>query len=189
MREWQQFPRELISTHAPREGSDYGCTGQPNEGVNFYPRSPRGERPRWRSSRFGSSDFYPRSPRGERPARPWRSASPLVFLPTLPARGATQAGVKGVDGIVISTHAPREGSDPLYVFHGRLRPLISTHAPREGSDLGRGLGSGILPPFLPTLPARGATLAEAEYLRQTNISTHAPREGSDSRPVSRVWTG
>ena len=102
----------------------------------------------------------------------------LLFLSTLPARGATpsrralrtgatyfyprsprgerQGACKfRVFGKSISIHAPREGSDAV----GRIKfdpPLISIHAPREGSD--------ILRPFYPG----------GDY-----ISIHAPREGSD----------
>ena len=79
-----------------------------------------------------------------------------LFQPTLPARGATAATARNVDDGVISTHAPRTGSDALSaVFSGvsenfnprsphgeRLTfspptsPIssISTHAPRTGSD-------------------------------------------------------
>ena len=35
----------LISIHAPREGSDRFFQYCPHCGANFYPRSPRGERP------------------------------------------------------------------------------------------------------------------------------------------------
>ena len=56
-----------ISIHAPREGSD--C--------------PAGCPPRRRH------DFYPRSPRGERPSVPCCPPYRLGFLSTLPARGAT----------------------------------------------------------------------------------------------------
>ena len=57
--------------------------------INFYPRSPRGER-LWDSGhRVYVADFYPRSPRGER-----RSGVGYWYSPSL-----------------ISIHAPREGSD------------------------------------------------------------------------------
>ena len=59
--------RFLISIHAPREGSD---------------RSRRSGRRMYR-------DFYPRSPRGERLALGFTSRQALLFLSTLPARGAT----------------------------------------------------------------------------------------------------
>ena len=104
--------------------------------MNFYPRSPRGERPQAvllpllegvisiHAPREGSdpvsygllktlSHFYPRSPRGERHHRPAES----------PRRRD------------ISIHAPREGSDSL-------------------SDVTETLQSFL---FLSTLPARGAT--------------------------------
>ena len=57
----------LISIHAPREGSDAGCTSSPIPVFYFYPRSPRGER--------------------RVPAK-W-CGRPDLFLSTLPARGAT----------------------------------------------------------------------------------------------------
>ena len=123
-----------ISIHAPREGSDdlwrqwrddvriflstlpaRGATRQPPllaGGLrNFYPRSPRGERPIDPPNDAGYIDFYPRSPRGERP---------------------TSCKVtEGLNGI--SIHAPREGSDhPVFAAMGAIH--ISIHAPREGSD-------------------------------------------------------
>ena len=57
---------------------------------DFYPRSPRGERPLCEMTRATSTQhFYPRSPRGERLCC-WRlSVKPKQFLSTLPARGAT----------------------------------------------------------------------------------------------------
>ena len=66
---------QVISIHAPREGSDLHSvrTGSPNR--HFYPRSPRGERPAATPTLCTRiSYFYPRSPRGERP-RPKRMSS------------------------------------------------------------------------------------------------------------------
>ena len=57
----------------------------------------------------------------------------VLFQSTLPARGATQLPTDSGDGIRISIHAPREGSDvELATLCGAA--LISIHAPREGSD-------------------------------------------------------
>ena len=100
------------------------------------------------------------------------------FLSTLPARGATCQRVTQSCGVLISIHAPREGSDTPnmgLVFDGG----ISIHAPREGSDCcntrRRRKGGDFYPrsprgerqevvatregteKFLSTLPARGAT--------------------------------
>ena len=124
----------VISIHAPREGSDPKRPTKSRKRSNFYPRSPRGERPSYfitltyteeflstlpargatalamRLAQYGQ-DFYPRSPRGERPPS---------SLSSLYQRG-------------ISIHAPREGSDPVTVLPFFVHD-ISIHAPREGSD-------------------------------------------------------
>ena len=62
-------------------------------------------------------------------------SAPLMveFLSTLPARGATEAGRVYELSVLISIHAPREGSD-LLAHPAPDRKLISIHAPREGSD-------------------------------------------------------
>ena len=64
-----------------------------------------------RKSALRTANFYPRSPRGERPQRREIVDTIVAFLPALPARGATI----DTDGLsyefTISTRAPREGSD------------------------------------------------------------------------------
>ena len=61
------------------------------------------------------------------------SRAAVVFLSTLPARGATAFRVRSGAVRAISIHAPREGSDRA---DAPLLPAdqISIHAPREGSD-------------------------------------------------------
>ena len=79
----------------------------------------------------------------------------------------------------ISIHAPREGSD-LTLEEIMLRTeRISIHAPREGSDDNQLLAFCNRPPFLSTLPARGATRTRWRMQYCFPISIHAPREGSD----------
>ena len=103
-----------------------------------------------------------------------------IFQPTLPARGATRRQPKTDGVLLISTHAPRTGSDDAAgtsasaselnfnprsphgerrgaVLQRNLPRLISTHAPRTGSDMPVGGFSAISSTFQPTLPARGAT--------------------------------
>ena len=79
---------------------------------DFYPRSPRGERHKVDGICFAFGNFYPRSPRGERRCHLQKS---LLFL-------------------VISIHAPREGSDGTGALTVGNLQVISIHAPREGSD-------------------------------------------------------
>ena len=57
--------------------------------------------------------------------------------------------------------------------------VISIHAPREGSDAGRNYNAGPGLEFLSTLPVRGATHGKRIVNSVLDISIHAPREGSD----------
>ena len=121
---------------------------------NFYPRSPRGERPPFIraldiSKRFlstfpargatadpsrrppGWPYFYPRSPRGERLVAAGRlTKAQVAFLSTLPARGATRPSASCGDPIVISIHAPREGSDKSHWLALRTNRNFYPRSPR-----------------------------------------------------------
>ena len=122
-----------ISTHAPRTGSDSIIDYQSAGFTDFNPRSPHGERQR-RSERFqlvristhaprtGSDcfarclvvlivNFNPRSPHGERLDKRLAIKGRIRFQPTLPARGATKNAAQTGKELMISTHAPRTGSD------------------------------------------------------------------------------
>ena len=55
-----------ISIHALREEGDDELAFELQEAENFYPRPPRGGRPRTRSSSWSITNFYPRPPRGGR---------------------------------------------------------------------------------------------------------------------------
>ena len=103
--------------------------------AHFYPRSPRGERRSAVGQSLFGAHFYPRSPRGERPLGiPIRPVT-AQFLSTLPARGATAGKPPDCDStILISIHAPREGSDSYSPLEDSQLHPISIHAPREGSD-------------------------------------------------------
>ena len=55
----------FLSTLPARGATQFVLTDQrPKQ--NFYPRSPRGERPAEIGEAAATLDFYPRSPRGER---------------------------------------------------------------------------------------------------------------------------
>ena len=130
-----------------------------------------------------AAHFNPRSPHGERPSSIAAISASLIFQPTLPARGATNLHSVFQKGTIISTHAPRTGSD-LSGRRGARDCPISTHAPRTGSDYMLPMSSQPPPrhfnprsphgerlhtlldnsqfdAFQPTLPARGATAALA----------------------------
>ncbi|MFA6948592.1 MAG: hypothetical protein WCQ72_06400, partial [Eubacteriales bacterium] len=83
--------------------------------ANFNPRSPRGER-RYGILRLVVCKMYfnPRSPRGERREPSVITDAAKEFQSTLPARGATRFAVMIGDNLIISIHAPREGSDSRF---------------------------------------------------------------------------
>ena len=107
-----------------------------------------------------------------------------VFQSTLPVRGATGRRRSGRAEIVISIHAPREGSDPLYEPEPMEVILeFQSTLPVRGA-------TGTQPPlevlavrFQSTLPVRGATWRAIGKALDKAISIHAPREGSDAGPI------
>ena len=198
---------KIISTHAPRTGSDCRRCRSTFRRNYFNPRSPHGERPvaapaalhgaiSTHAPRTGSDCSLPCSThRSFISTHAPRTGSDdhgqlvfhceRLFQPTLPARGATGNELDMERCDTISTHAPRTGSDnhnsrSSYTCH------ISTHAPRTGSDPDCRFRheAGV---FQPTLPARGATRRKPSQTSSCDISTHAPRTGSDHQPRIKAF--
>ena len=196
-----------ISIHAPREGSDgRGRTGRPDRPISIH--APReGSDGRRFSALYLLPDFYPRSPRGERPHSEGFASRSRSFLSTLPARGATGGVLKRhrkeahfyprsprgerrkiiIDTIAywrISIHAPREGSDQDHHRHHRLLAYFYPRSPRGE----RPVSSFMFTKknnFYPRSP-RGERLRHAGAgLPPVGISIHAPREGSDIQEGGR----
>ena len=78
-------------------------------------------------------DFYPRSPRGERQIQEARIYTELAFLSTLPARGATVTTCLPMFSQLFLSTLPARGATEN-VTAWRYALVISIHAPREGSD-------------------------------------------------------
>ena len=126
--------RRFLST-LPARGATTHSTATLTRKINFYPRSPRGERQDAVTVTANNHAFLSTLPaRGATWTGAPDRAAPCGFLSTLPARGATRRSLdEWRQGSPISIHAPREGSD----FSDRLTfglSRISIHAPREGSD-------------------------------------------------------
>ena len=138
----------LISTHAPRTGSDSAYSPIFASVVSFQPTLPaRGATPAITMRTFRVCYFNPRSPHGER----------------------LRSDASSIDSLIISTHAPRTGSDP-----GHPPPPPGAHQPRVW-------GGGGSQKFTPPPPDRGAdTRRRAKCQQAICISTHAPRTGSDT---------
>ena len=150
-------------------------------------------------------DFYPRSPRGERRDGPDRPAHIIRISIHAPRVGSDYFNSGLYFICQISIPAPRVGSDGNQIVS--LCPCeISIHAPRVGSDpiistaikrgfrdfyprsprgerLGTLLAQREADGFLSTLPAWGATKFIEKQEETNNISIHAPRVGSDGETV------
>ena len=172
---------EIISIHAPREGSDTNPSSSARIDRYFYPRSPRGERPFCKSIHDSrDTHFYPRSPRGERQSFFQYMARRLYFYPRSP-RGErlTFTVICALFEIFLSTLPARGATADEH--EAQPAQQISIHAPREGSDSILAPFSNSLVRFLSTLPARGATGSPTRSALYAAISIHAPREGSDPK--------
>ena len=102
------------------------------------------------------------------------------FQPTLPARGATALVVAAHQPLhVISTHAPRTGSD-AGLHSGAYGRTISTHAPRTGSDRNHRRADCPIRFISTHAPRTGSDPTACWFsFYDMDISTHAPRTGSD----------
>ena len=125
--------------------------------MHFYPRSPRGERPKLLALAESPNEFLSTLPaRGAtRTVRCSRSGVRL-FLSTLPARGATYRILLKYKAYVFLSTLPARGATDLHPPVA-VGVQISIHAPREGSDHSKFKIALFQKKFLSTLPARGAT--------------------------------
>ena len=111
-RSGRRRPPRPISIHAPREGSD--PTHIPVIGGDhqlFLSTLPaRGATVERAAGIYREHNFYPRSPRGERPASAsWTSTAPQ-FLSTLPARGATHVVRRSFSSLIFLSTLPARGA-------------------------------------------------------------------------------
>ena len=86
--------------------------------------------------------------------------------------------------IMISIHAPREGSDDTGGKYPAKAAVISIHAPREGSDGDEGRGQLGQVTISIHAPREGSDTVPAGQSVNFHISIHAPREGSDITPAA-----
>ena len=147
---------------------------------NFYPRSPRGERPNGCSLPGPPSNFYPRSPRGERHDTWSKIHKQGLISIHAPREGSDLVLLcRSWAAHTISIHAPREGSDTSHSTPKLSQLRISIHAPREGSDIARGTSCGQNCKISIHAPREGSDGLFFVIIILFYISIHAPREGSD----------
>ena len=146
-----------ISIHALLAESDHWYHISKNAAMDFYPRSPCGERRKCAVSSAMSNDFYPRSPCGERRRMEHSSTCTRRFLSTLSLRRATAR----------------------LCWNRSRTPKISIHALLAESDKPKINYKGDTKIFLSTLSLRRATSQYNCTVKGQIISIHALLAESD----------
>ena len=100
----------------------------------FYPRPPRGGRPKNPFRNNKSTHFCPRPPRGGRRRRRCRPQSWIYFYPRPPRGGRPAVSGSRLPSTSISIHALREEGDALRSHRVSRGQGISIHALREEGD-------------------------------------------------------
>ena len=171
---------DSISIHALREEGDCQHCPWRADQRDFYPRPPRGGRPKASRSFSRVIYFYPRPPRGGRPDGHLRNVEVCTisihalreegdvridapdgrverFLSTPSARRATAALDVAHQPNDISIHALREeGDGRSCLLHGITRRDFYPRPPRGGRPIKRSASSSVIL-FLSTPSARRAT--------------------------------
>ena len=124
-----------ISIHALREEGDHGPVSfSPMNRLFLSTPSARRATLALPDLRRQGNNFYPRPPRGGRPKFGEKTGEFIEFLSTPSARRATLADYLGLPTKVISIHALREEGDATTRQKKTQQP-ISIHALREEGDL------------------------------------------------------
>ena len=154
----------------------------------FYPRSPCGERLEYDPDDNIFVDFYPRSPCGERRHEYAAGVQTIQFLSTLSLRRATVHLLPRAGGVAISIHALLAESDQaVAVTGGQTAKFLSTLSLRRATlDFSYILH---LQAFLSTLSLRRATLKRQEEQRKFDISIHALLAESDVETRAAAFAG
>ena len=153
---------------------------------NFYPRSPRGERPIIMTAAPTPRYFYPRSPRGERLDVLQVVGGDLRFLSTLPARGATFLAQQHPHLVGFLSTLPARGATRTSTRPGCSTPRFLSTLPARGATPRK---LGLRRPgrhFYPRSPRGERLLVVIRGAHIQAISIHAPREGSDLDGLGQV---
>ena len=199
---------QRVSTHAPRAGSDLISNSFSLFLFGFNSRSPSGERRANKESYLITVCFNSRSPSGERLTTRDASSASNPFQLTLPERGATERPEPCGIIRIVSTHAPRAGSDKRWFQRLLVALAVSTHAPRAGSDatLGRSDttnqsfnsrspsgerrpaygAQGGMGRFQLTLPERGATEFPVCTLSPQRFNSRSPSGERQRKQINRT---
>ena len=184
------------------QGERQKCYVKTNRAHHFNPRSPQGERHASGIRHFIGMIFQSTLPAGGATDNRQYSVTTALFQSTLPAGGATiwsDVGSVGEDYFnprspqgerlslckrdlqlfMISIHAPRRGSDVLWLHVMTIPTRFQSTLPAGGAT-----GKNICHPlpsrhFNPRSPQGERRHRASSTCRNWHISIHAPRRGSD----------
>ena len=126
--------KTIISTHAPRVGSDRASHWDPERLLTFQLTLPVwGATRRKADHAHRNADFNSRSPCGERHAPFENPLNVFKFQLTLPVWGATRLCRERLQGLLFHLTLPVWGATKQTNLYAPGYE-ISTHAPRVGSD-------------------------------------------------------
>ena len=170
----ERLSNALISIHALLAESDQYVYVWYTILVNFYPRSPCGERLNGLRHRWASFYFYPRSPCGERLVTVGLLMYSLYFYPRSPCGERHLRVVDGSKSSIISIHALLAESDQDTVStRDRPKEFLSTLSLRRATHQ-QGCHQDCQK-FLSTLSLRRATLAPKQNpTQQRNFYPRSP---------------
>ena len=178
----------VISIHALREEGDCSSLSASSTQPNFYPRPPRGGRPKAASQIAKLMQFLstPSARRATFAVR--RHLRPLRFLSTPSARRATYRIKIKLLGTTISIHALREEGD-IQINRDEIAGVISIHALREeGDQLRNGLYHHLYH-FYPRPPRGGRPLPFLFVCRYVYFYPRPPRGGRPEHTASSITSG
>ncbi len=177
----------IISIHALREEGDQMAQAMGAELVVFLSTPSARRATLWLSmSMMITAYFYPRPPRGGRPRIACAWPTSFIFLSTPSARRATWQLLRLPDHRSISIHALREEGDAISPINPTSGGNFYPRPPRGGRLFKR---SKQLRPaqFLSTPSARRATLVRDFCYCGQIISIHALREEGDPFKAGQHW--
>ena len=154
--------------------------------INFYPRSPCGERPKCKKITKQQKNFYPRSPCGERPLQ----APPLFydnngFYPRSPCgERRVSSAARAAGSMFLSTLSLRRATGNVYQVTTPTQ-FLSTLSLRRATTVVDTTAQE--PRFLSTLSLRRATTVPGTVLQSSG--SFYPRSPCGERPGKNLVNG
>ena len=170
-----------ISIHALREEGDHLPRSWHLAAANFYPRPPRGGRPRRMQQPFGSRYFYPRPPRGGRRILIQNdSNTDFISIHALREEGDIYQNIIEITYLNFYPRPPRGGRPAYGASLAAYGEFLSTPSARRATLLMVRLWQ-LMENFYPR-PPRGGRQGRRFYVALAQpISIHALREEGDWR--------